>query len=84
MRSTNKLTYPVMNTGNAHAHNFVGIDVSLLPILKAFAHFTRSCRLLATLDVFSLCTVVEQLVALTNRSPLFPHSSQRNRHAYFR
>jgi hypothetical protein len=31
--------------GNAHAHNFVGEgDVSLLPILKAFAQITRSLQ----------------------------------------
>jgi hypothetical protein len=72
MRSTDKLTFPVWNKRNAHAHNFVGSDVSLLPILKTFAQLTAPCRLLAMLDIFSLCTVVEGFVARTNSSPLFP------------
>jgi len=44
MWSTDKLTFLVRNKGNAHAHNFVGSDFSLLPILKTFAHFTRSLQ----------------------------------------
>jgi len=44
MWSTDKLTFRIRNKGNAHGHNFVGSDVSLLPILKAFANFTGSLQ----------------------------------------
>lgn len=57
---------PTRNAICAHAQGFMVYDKLLLPILKAFAHYTQYL-LPEVLYVCSVCVVAEQSVAVSNR-----------------